>query len=75
MSTGIATFQGKTEVTPASFIPVYEDADINITRFYGGKDRGVSIQLTLHANDSYIQMDSETARAFANSIIEALNRQ
>lgn len=62
MSRNIGTFKGKKEIIKSASTRTvgYEDQTLDLTVFYGGADRGVSLQLTI-GMDSHIQLDEKTA--------------
>lgn len=73
MSTALKSFDGLTEIPhPAKLTSSYLPAKLFLTRFWGGKIRGVSIQITLESRERYIQLDEKTAREFAKEILKAL---
>jgi len=67
MSTNIGYISGKKEVIDdearASMIPKYEDVIMFLTRFAGGKERGICLQITI--GDQYIQLDTNTMEYLA----------
>ena len=62
MSRHIGTFKGKKEIikSVSTGIVGYVDQTLNLTVFYGGVDRGVSLSLSI-GMDSHIQLDEKTA--------------
>lgn len=67
MSTELSTLKGKIQDIDKSTrdLPIYVDTEINLTRFYGGVDRGTSLQIgfiTLEGNYSYVQLDNENLK-------------
>jgi len=61
MSRNIGSFKGKKEIIKKTASKVeYVDQTLDLTVFYGGVDRGVSLQLTI-GMDAYIQLDEKTA--------------
>ena len=66
MSTAIKTIIGRYESTKKpchNFKPTYEEADLLLTRFYGGKDSGRMLQLTIiNEETTYIQLTEEQVK-------------
>lgn len=73
MSVEISTHTGTYEIPNSkTHTSNYPEIEITVTRFWGGAKRGTSIQLTLVGDSSYIQLDNQTAKEFAQSILDAL---
>jgi hypothetical protein len=53
-----------------------ESGDISITRFYGGRKRGVMIQVTINQGYGYyVRLNKDEAIEMANKIKEGLNNE
>lgn len=79
MSTEIATIQGSCHYHPkrGSFGVEHKNAEILLTRFFNGKDRGASIQLTVtqegEYGTSYIDLTKEQCIELANALLECFD--
>ena len=76
MSTTYEPIKGKREVPiPELHKSTYMPAELHITRFYGGVDRGVSIQLGILDMDWFhsIQLDNVAAHALLKQLKGALS--
>ena len=74
MATELKTLKGKIEIPLKNGIMTsdYKDVDVLLTRFWGGKERGVSLQITfLNENENYshVQLNNENVK----QLIEELN--
>ena len=74
MSTQIITLEGKKEI-PMGNRSEYVDKEIHLTRFYGGTERGASLQITIagHANTDYIQLDNATTKELIKALLDAFS--
>lgn len=71
MSTKIADIEGHHE---SQFTDEYRsDTYINLTRFYGGDELGVMLQLTIENEDGYIQLTKERAKELARIILNSFD--
>ena len=79
MSTEIKTIKGSCHSHPrrGSFDVEHKDAEISLTRFFNGKDRGANIQLTVSQNGeygtSYIHLNKEQCEELAKTLLECFN--
>jgi hypothetical protein len=79
MSTEIATIQGSCHyyTKRGSFDVEHKNAEILLTRFFNGKDRGASIQLTVtqegEYGTSYIHLTKEQCIELANALLECFD--
>ena len=71
MSTEIKTIKGTCHFHPrrGSFKVEHKDAEVSLTRFFNGKDRGANIQLTVsqdgESGTSYIHLTKEQCKELA----------
>lgn len=68
MSTRIGNLKGKIEeILPDKAIS-YKNSELQLLRFYGGIDRGQSLQLTIVDGEktNHIQLDKETTLVLKN---------
>lgn len=78
MSTEIKTIKGSCHDHPrkGSFDVKYKDAEIFLTRFFNGKNRGTNIQLTI-SNDvygtNYIHLTKEQCEELAKVLNECFD--
>jgi len=75
MSTDVVTLKGKRElpVTKDGRYSVYSDMELHANTFYGGADRGKSLQLTLSGLATvplHIQLDNATAKKLVVALKE-----
>lgn len=69
MTTRMKSISGLIELPhPEKMESSYIPTELSITRFYGGKNRGVSVQLTL--NREYIQIDHDSIKELINTLQE-----
>jgi len=72
MSTNITSIKGRYEANHHNTdkLPIYEVSELNINRFYGGKENGGMLQLTIYngQNEPYVQLTREQVC----NLIEAL---
>lgn len=80
MSTEIAVIKGTHHVHPSreTFDVKHEDAELYLTRFFNGSDRGRAIQLTvvqqgLEGATSYIHLSPETCKQLAQILLDAFD--
>lgn len=66
MSTNLKTLKGKTENPDTTQkIPTYKDTEVHLTRFFGGVERGTSLQLGFYDADKnyhHVQLDNENVK-------------
>lgn len=66
MSTELKSISAKIEIPKMnSYTSDYLDTEVSLNRFWGGKDRGTSLQLTFlneKGTHSHIQLDAENIR-------------
>lgn len=79
MSTEIKTIKGSCHhhSRKASFDVTHKDAEVSLTRFFNGKDRGTNIQLTvsqdgLHGS-SYVHLTKEQCEELAKILNECFD--
>ena len=78
MSTEIKTIKGSCHYHPrkGSFDVEYKDAEVSLTRFFNGKNRGTNIQLTI-SNDvygtNYIHLTKEQCEELAKVLNECFD--
>ena len=64
MSTELKTLKGKIEVpNPPKIESTYKSTELHLNRFYGGKDRGTSLQIGFYnqlGQYNHIQLDYQT---------------
>ena len=74
MSTELKTLQGKIEIpNPPKMSSIYKSTELHLNRFYGGQDRGTSLQIGFYNESgkySHIQLDHETILELKNILIE-----
>lgn len=82
MSTEIKTMKGSCHYHPRrdSFDVQHKDADLYITRFFNGKDRGANIQLSIAQNggdegSSYIHLTKNQCDELAKVLLECFDRE
>ena len=67
MSTELKTLKGKIEIPKrnGTMTSDYKEVDVSLTRFWGGTERKVSLQITFlneQGNYSHIQLDNENVK-------------
>ena len=78
MSTKIKTIKGSCHYHPrmGSFDVEHKDAEVSLTRFFNGKNRGTNIQLTI-SNDvygtNYIHLTKEQCEELAKVLNECFD--
>ena len=78
MSTEIKTIKGSCHYHPrkGSFDVEHKDAEVSLTRFFNGKNRGTNIQLTI-SNDvygtNYIHLTKEQCEELAGVLNECFD--
>ena len=78
MSTEIKTIKGSCHYHPrkGSFDVEHKDAEVSLTRFFNGKNRGTNIQLTI-SNDvygtNYIHLTKEQCEELAKVLNECFD--
>ena len=74
MSTELGKLKGKIEIpVPGKMKVTYMNTEVHITRFWGGTERGVSLQLTFENEThgfSHIQISKEEAEILKNILNE-----
>jgi hypothetical protein len=72
MSTQLIELQGKKEI-PMGNHSEYIDKELHLTRFFGGAERGTSLQITItgFANTDYIQLDNQAVQALIRALVDA----
>lgn len=78
MSTELKTIKGTCHKdTSASFKTTHGDAEVYLTRFFNGKDKGVNIQLTVNQEGqygtSYIHLTKEQCEELAQTLLESFD--
>ncbi len=79
MSTEIKTIKGSCHHHPeqGGFDVQHKGAEVSLTRFYNGKDRGTNIQLTVSQNGqfghSYIHLTQEQCEELAKALIDCFD--
>lgn len=79
MSTKLETLKGKIETTTSvnsKIEPFYPSREVYLTSFYGGKERGKSLQLsfnTLMHENVHIQLDNATVKELIEILQENFN--
>lgn len=79
MSTEIKTIKGTCHYHPeiGSLKVEHNDAEVSLTRFFNGKDRGVNIQLTVSQQGqygvSYIHLNEEQCKELAETLLDCFN--
>lgn len=74
MATELKTLKGKIEIPlkNGTMTSDYKNVDVSLTRFWGGEERGVSLQITFlneNGNYSHVQLNNENVK----QLIEELN--
>ena len=71
MSTELIKVKGRTENIEKSTpdVPVYEETNILLTRFYGGNTNGVMVQMAIDNKDGVIQLTREQVKVFIHTLI------
>ena len=74
MSTELKTLKGNIEVpNPPKMKSTYKSTELHLNRFYGGKDRGASLQIGFY-NESgqynHIQLDCQTVLELKNILTD-----
>ena len=66
MSTELKSIKGKIEIpNPSKVTSNYQETEVHLNRFWGGTERGVSLQITFlneNGNYSHIQLDNENVK-------------
>lgn len=80
MSTELKTLKGKIEIPrkDGSMISDYKEVDVSLTRFWGGTERGTSLQITFlndQGNYSHVQLDNENVKLLFEKIKEYFELQ
>lgn len=75
MSTELKTLKGKIEIPNRNGImtPDYKEVDVSLTRFWGGPERKLSLQITFsneQGNYSHIQLDNENVKLLFEELKE-----
>ena len=77
MSTHIKTIKGRyqsTEKPCHNFKPIYEEADLLLTRFYGGKNNGRMLQLTITSDETaYIQLTQKQVEELSQVLAQCFD--
>ena len=77
MSTNIKTITGRCENPSGSSPtgPQYIDSDISLTRFYGGKEKGTMLQLTINNNldCAYVQLTQKQVKQLSKVLGDSFN--
>ena len=80
MSTEISVIKGTHQVHPLKglFGVKHEEAELYLTRFYNGSERGSAIQLTvvqqgLEGTTSYIHLTPESCKQLAQVLLDAFD--
>lgn len=74
MSTEIATIQGRYELINR-LKPIYRNAEIHVTRFWGGKN-GPMIQITTQCDKTaYVQLTREQVQELAEILKNCFNEE
>lgn len=79
MSTKIKTIKGSCHYHPrmGSFDVEHKDAEVSLTRFFNGKNRGANIQLTVSQDgeygSSYIHLTKEQCEELAKVLNECFD--
>lgn len=75
MATELKSIKAKIEIpNPPKATSTYKETKVSLTRFYGGKERGVSLQLTFlneNGDCSHIQLDNENVQLLFDIINDA----
>ena len=75
MSTELKTLKGKIEIPNRNetMTPDYKEVDVSLTRFWGGTERKLSLQITFlneQGNYSHIQLDNENVKLLFEELKE-----
>jgi hypothetical protein len=72
MSTQLIELEGKKEI-PVGNRSEYVDKEVHLTRFYGGVERGASLQITItgYGNTDYIQLDNAATKELIKALLAA----
>ena len=73
MSTELKTLKGKIEIPNGTMTSDYKEVDVSLTRFWGGTERKVSLQITFlneQGNYSHIQLDNENVKLLFKELKE-----
>jgi len=79
MSTEIKTIKGTCHYHPrrGSQEVEHKDAEVSLTRFFNGKDKGVNIQLTVTQNGeygtSYIHLTQKECEELSKTLLECFD--
>lgn len=74
MSTHIKSFDGTYNEYYDRWNPVRRPAELDLTRFWGGKDNGRMLQLTILSDKiAYIQLTQEQVKELAQTLTNAFN--
>ena len=74
MSTEIGKVKGRNEKNHnADFTVEYEKTKMFVTRFYGGTENGVMVQLTMSGDKPYIQLTEKQAKKLVKLLNETFN--
>jgi len=75
MSTEIKTIKGSYHKhVGASYKVTHEDAELSLTRFFNGKDRGRNIQLTIQGESiNYIHFNEQQCKELAKVLLECFD--
>jgi hypothetical protein len=76
MSTEIKTIKGSYHKhVSASYKVTHEDAELYLTRFFNGKNRGTNIQLTIQGGDgiSYIHLTQKQCEQLSKVLLECFD--
>lgn len=77
MSTHLETINGRYEQSSSGTFEVnYEKAELDITRFFGGKENGAMLQLTIISDKiAYIQLTKEQVKELASVLKNSFNKK
>lgn len=75
MSTELKTLKGKIEIPNRNetMTSDYKEVDVSLTRFWGGTERKLSLQITFlneQGNYSHIQLDNENVKLLFEELKE-----
>jgi hypothetical protein len=77
MSTEIKTIEGTCHSEKKSFDVEHKSAEVSLTRFFNGKDKGTNIQLTVSQNGqygtSYIHLNKNQCEELAKTLLECFD--
>jgi predicted aspartyl protease len=73
MGTQIKVISGRIELRNYSPITEYEKSNLYIDRFYGGKENGAMIQLTIDTGSDYIQLTKGEAYNLGLTLLRAFD--